>query len=123
MNSTNPRWRAVTASRARSSVSSARRLGTGRLRASSSKVEVENPKAPAAIESSSTLTIAASSDAVAARSHAASPITYMRRIECPISTAVCRLTRMSSMTSRYCSNVSHVQGMPSAKARGGMSSM
>ena len=82
MNSMRPRpCRPSTSTSASNSAASARRLGTGRLCASASKNDVENPNAPAATDSSSTDAIWARSSSVAARSHASVPITKRRSTE------------------------------------------
>ena len=100
MNPTIPRRAPSTSKRLSNSASSAKRLGTGRRRASTSMRELDNPKAPAARHSSSTCAIDNRSASVAERSHASSPITYIRSTECPIKAATCTAKPLESRASR-----------------------
>ena len=93
-----PGCRRMAPARAMNSSKAAKRDGTGWLSPSTcpSPSEEENPRAPPATESSTSVTIRASSSGVAARAVAAAPITARRTAECP--------TRKPALTERPVSN-------------------
>ena len=88
-----------------------------------SKNDVDMPNAPWSTASPRIRVSSASSAAEASRSHASSPITYMRRTEWPIIGAACTPRPPSPRAATYSGYVSQPHGMPSSKLIRGMSSM
>ncbi len=82
----------------------------------------EKPMAPSAIARRTSAAIRSSSSAVAARSHAASPMTNWRTAEWPISGATLTASGRRSSVSRYSRNVSNSQRMPFSIASSDMPS-
>ena len=102
----------------------ARRDATGRLSDVSwcSLRDVENPIAPARIESASCPRISFRSSSVASSVNARSPIAQVRSAEWPMLAAKLIPFGNRSTASRYSGNVSNVHSMPAASAAGSMSS-